>query len=134
MSSSSTLADPISPVAARRRRKIGPLAFGLAALACFLIFDRVAAAGLGWILLYSDDRIAKVYAGGRDDDVLVLGASVGNAMLLPPDLAVATQQRVFTMAVHGLDAITQSALVRDYLALNAPSSGYMPKAETPSTH
>jgi hypothetical protein len=102
----------------RSKPKSRPIVFGLAALACFFVFDRVAAYGLQWLLLRSDDRIAKIYAGGRTDDILILGSSVANAMALPGDLGAATGTHVYTMAVHGLDAITQLALVRDYLTLN----------------
>src|SRR4029079_15010575 len=103
----------------RARRKLSPLVFGLAALACLLALDRVGASVLHWVLLRRDDRIARIYAGDRKDDILILGSSVANAMTLPAELAGETGKHVFTMAMHGLDALTQLALVQDYLARNA---------------
>src|SRR5882757_1150246 len=103
----------------RRQGTLGPLLFGLAAVVSLFVLDRAAAAVMSALLLHSDDRAARIYAGGRADDVVIIGTSVGNAMANPVNLSRQTGRRVFMMAIHGLDPYTQDALVRDYLTLNA---------------
>src|SRR6266849_411292 len=104
----------------KRQGALAPVLFGIVALASLFLLDRAAAAVMGTLLLHSDDRAARIYAGGRADDVVIVGTSVGNAMANPVDLSDQTGRRVFMMAIHGLDPYTQDALVRDYLTLNAP--------------
>lgn len=100
-------------------RKRRPIAAFILVLLTFLIADRVTAMALGVVVASSDARLSRLYAGRAQTDVLVAGNSVANAMLVPPDLAKASGRRVFTIAVHGLDARTQEALVDDYLDHNA---------------
>ena len=104
----------------KRHGVLAPVLFGLAVLVSVFVLDRAAAAVVGTVLLHSDDRGARIYAGGRADEIVIVGTSVGNAMANPVDLSEQTGRRVFMMAIHGLDPYTQDALVRDYLALNAP--------------
>lgn len=104
----------------RRRGALAPILYSLLVVVGVFAIDRTAAAAMRALLLHSDDRAAHVYAGGRTDDVVILGNSVGNAMANPVDLANLTHRRVFTIAMHGLDALTQEAFARDYLMLNAP--------------
>lgn len=96
-----------------------PFVFLLGLIACLFVADRAIAFVAQRILLSSDHRIAKVYAGGRHDDILILGNSVANAMVLPQVLGSAVDHSAFTVAVHGLDAVAQQALVQDYLERNA---------------
>jgi hypothetical protein len=104
----------------KRYGTFGPILYGLVVIVSVLVLDRAVAAAMGTLLLYSDDRAARIYAGGRADDVAIIGTSVGNAMANPAVLSDQTGRRVFMMAIHGLDPYTQDALVRDYVALNAP--------------
>src|SRR5262245_33980126 len=104
----------------RRRAALAPLLYGLLVIVSVVALDRTAAAAMRALLLHSDDRAAHVYAGGRTDDVVILGNSVANAMANPVSLSDLTHRGVFAMAMHGLDALTQEAFARDYLMLNAP--------------
>jgi hypothetical protein len=122
MSSSDRLASASSrPAASRLGGRAAWLSL-LAIVAATFAADRFGAAVLRWIIAQSDERFARLYAGGRTDDILILGTSVGNAMVLSPHLQAQTGLRSFSMAQQGTDAVTQDAVAQDYLIRNAAPS------------
>ena len=56
----------------KRQGALAPVLFGLVALVSLFVLDRAAAAVMGTLLLYSDDRAARIYAGGRADATAIL--------------------------------------------------------------
>lgn len=95
-----------------------PLLFLVMVLATICVFDRIGAWGLRALLLQSDYRIAHIYRGGMREQVLITGGSVANAMADPIVLTQEARRAVFMMALHGLDARTQEALLLDYVERN----------------
>jgi hypothetical protein len=102
-----------------KRLQSQPLIFLIGLIVCLFLADRSIAFVAQRVLLHSDFRIAQAYAGGRQDDILILGNSVANAMVLPHSLGKTVGHKAFSMAVHGLDTMAQNALVGDYLERNA---------------
>jgi len=99
----------------RRRHSLEPLLFLLLAIASLFAADRVIGYGLGLVVKASDYRLSRIYAGTAASDVLVSGNSVGNAMLIPTRITKIMHRPVFSIASHGMDAITQRAFIEDYL-------------------
>jgi hypothetical protein len=109
-----------SDIGPRSAKRLGPLLFLL--LATIIIFgaDRVSGYGLAMAVRASDYRLSRIYAGTGGSDVLVSGNSVGNAMLIPTRVTQALHRPVFSIASHGMDAITQRAFIEDYLDHQPP--------------
>jgi hypothetical protein len=95
-----------------------PLFFTIFALTGTLVLDRISAIAMEKIVASSDHRLSRIYAGTASADVLILGSSVANAMVIPPHLGRATGREVFTIASHGIDARTQEAFALDLLDHN----------------
>lgn len=99
-------------------RRLHPLILLGLVVATLFIADRVGTLVLNHVVLKSNSRLSMAYSGEAGADILVLGNSVADAMLNPPEFAARTRQSVFTMSIHGLDAETQLAFVRAYLKNN----------------
>lgn len=105
-------------MSASRKRRLHPAAF--LALLVLVVFaaDRLGSATLSRIVLLSGSRVPAAFAGRAGDDVLILGNSVADAMTTPKMLERASGLSAYSLAEHGLDAQTQYALVKTYLAKN----------------
>lgn len=104
-----------SEVRTRRHYPLSPLLFLLLAVVSLVAADRLTGYGLGLLVKASDYRLSRIYAGTAASDVLVSGNSVGNAMLIPTRITKIMHRPVFSIASHGMDAITQRAFIEDYL-------------------
>src|SRR6185312_4505509 len=103
-----------------RMKRLGPLAYLALVLALFVAGDRVIAFALGEIVSHSEFRFSRVYRGGLDFDVLVVGDSRGVHSIFAPELSKRLCRPVFNMAFNGMSTETEEALVRDYLDRNKP--------------
>lgn len=70
------------------------------------------------VLLASDYRISRVYAGTVDADVVIIGNSRAAHLADVQALSEQTCSKVFNLGVKGVDARTQSSMVADYLDRN----------------
>lgn len=84
----------------------------------WFVFDRGLAAMMRGILLASDYRISRVYSGSIDADVVLVGNSRAAHMIDTQQLSALTCSKVFNLGVDGIDAMTEAAIVQDYLDRN----------------
>ena len=86
---------------------------------CF-IGDRILGAGLKGIMSKSLFRYARMYKGGIQTDVLVVGNSRGVNSFYQPDMEVALNKEIFNISYNGLRMDIAMVLITDYLELNPP--------------
>ncbi|MGQ0619154.1 MAG: hypothetical protein ACT4QA_04410 [Panacagrimonas sp.] len=84
----------------------------------WFVLDRGLAAVMRQVLLDSDYRISRVYAGTIDAEVVLVGNSRAAHLIDPRQLSARTCLKVFNLGVDGIDAMTQAAIVKDYLDRN----------------
>ena len=97
-----------------------PVLFCLAFLAALFVGDRLLALGVTELVRLSDHRLSRIYAGSAGAEVLITGNSVGNAMLIPTSFGKDLGRPSFSIAIHGLDAVTQDAFIADLLERGPP--------------
>ena len=97
-----------------RRRALAVAAF----VALVIAGDQLVGRGLLAAVESSQFRFSRLYRGGIDAEILVVGNSRAVAALPPPLIAEATGRRVFSIAYNGLDPESSLALVADYLDRN----------------
>lgn len=81
-------------------------------------FDRGLSFAMQRVLLGSDYRISRIYSGTIDADVVFVGNSRAAHLFDTQQLSVLTCSKVFNLGIDGIDALTQAALVEDYLDKN----------------
>lgn len=101
-------------------RTLRPLRY-LVVFAClFLLGDRVFSAALGHLVSRSEFRFSRLYRGGLDYDVLVLGDSRAVHSVFAPDMSERLCRTVLNLGYNGMSAEIAEAILRDYLDANAP--------------
>jgi hypothetical protein len=86
----------------------------------FLAGDRLAAWALDAAVERSEFRFARIYRGGLDNDVLVVGNSRAVHSIYAPELSAKLCRSVFNAGFNGMSGEIVEALVEDYLAHNKP--------------
>ena len=92
----------------------------LAALAIVaLVGDRVAALGLEQLVLRSQLRFSRLYRGGMNNDLVIIGNSRGVNGFYAPLIQQRTGARTLNLSYNGMSAIAAEAVLDDYLDHNA---------------
>lgn len=84
-----------------------------------LVGDRVAAFGLEKLVLHSQLRFSRLYHGGMDNELLIIGNSRGVNGFYAPLIQQRTGARTFNLSYNGMSAIAAEAVLDDYLDHNA---------------
>ena len=93
----------------------------LASLAvCFLLVDRVSAYILRNVILDSEFRFSRVYNGGIDAQVLILGNSRGVNSFYAPEISEKYNISVFNLSYNGMSSELSEMIFLDYLDHNVP--------------
>jgi hypothetical protein len=104
----------------RSNKKLRPLAYiGIVAL-LFFAGDRGLSFVLSELVARSEFRFSRLYDGGLDYDVLVVGNSRAVHSIFAPDLSRGLCHSVFNIAYNGMSPEIEEAIVRDYLDHNDP--------------
>lgn len=101
-------------------KRLGPISYLLLVAALFVAGDRALSYGLREIVSHSQFRFSRIYHGGLDDDVLVIGDSRAVHSIFAPELSKRLCRPVFNMGFNGMSTEIAEALVRDYLDNNSP--------------
>jgi len=101
-------------------KRLGPVGYLLLVGALFLAGDRSLSYALDQVVTHSQFRFSRVYHGGLDADVLVVGDSRAVHSIFAPELGKRLCRPVFNMGFNGMSTEIAEALVRDYLDRNAP--------------
>ena len=80
--------------------------------------DRALAAALAPLVLASEQRFSRLYRGGLDPDVVVLGNSRGVNAFYAPRLSEVTGLRVWNLSYNGMSSELAAAVFEDYLEHN----------------
>ncbi|HEX3071963.1 MAG TPA: hypothetical protein VHX14_25595, partial [Thermoanaerobaculia bacterium] len=89
-----------------------------ALLALVFAGDRVLAWALGQVLVRSQFRFSRLYRGGNDTDILILGDSRGVHSFYQPEIEKLTGLRAFNLSYNSMSARIAEAVLRDYLDHN----------------
>ena len=98
------------------------LIWGLVFLSALFVTDRLLGYVLGEISSQSSFRFSRLYRGGADADILILGNSRVVNSFSQPDLEKELGKKVFNMSYNGLRIDIARVLLDDYLALNRKPS------------
>lgn len=96
------------------------LGFVLAFLGLMFVVDRSLSAALGRLVMASNLRLATLYDGRVDADVVIVGNSRGVHLASAAAWSRTICRSVYNLSLNGLDTATQDVLVRDYLERNRP--------------
>lgn len=80
--------------------------------------DRLASVALDALMLRSDYRLSRLYAGKIDADVVAFGSSRAIHMLDPAKLSARAGVKVYDLGLNRIDMGTEEIFIRDYLAHN----------------
>jgi hypothetical protein len=86
----------------------------------FFAGDRLIAAGLDSLVDRSDFRLSKIYRGGLDSDVVVIGNSRAVHAIFAPEMSEKLCRSVFNAAYNGMSMEVADAVMEDYLDHNKP--------------
>lgn len=86
----------------------------------FFAGDRAGAWLLDRAVAASDFRFARMYRGGLDNDVLVIGDSRAVHSIYAPELSAKLCRSVFNAGFNGMSGEIAKAVVEDYLDHNKP--------------
>jgi hypothetical protein len=89
-----------------------------ALLALVFAGDRVLAWALDQVLVRSQFRFSRLYRGGNDADILVLGDSRGVHSFYQPEIEKLTGLRTFNLSYNSMSTRIAEAVLRDYLDHN----------------
>lgn len=96
------------------------LAFLGVIAASFFVLDRTLALGLQALLKQSEFRFARLYQGGIDTDIVVLGNSRAVNAFFAPEMEKTLGKEVFHLAYNGMSMEVAYILVQDFLEHNEP--------------
>jgi hypothetical protein len=97
-----------------------PWAYLAAIALLFFAGDRLIAAGLDNLVERSDFRLSKIYRGGLDSDVVVIGNSRAVHAIVAPEMSEQLCRSVFNAAYNGMSMEVTDAVIQDYLDRNKP--------------
>jgi hypothetical protein len=80
--------------------------------------DRLGSLALDKLMLRSDYRLSRLYAGKIDADVVAFGSSRAIHMLDPAKLSALSGAKVYDVGLNRIDMGTERIFVEDYLAHN----------------
>jgi len=80
--------------------------------------DRVLAWALDQVLVRSQFRFSRLYRGGNDADILILGDSRGVHSFYQPEIEKLTGLHAFNLSYNSMSARIAEAVLRDYLDHN----------------
>ncbi len=106
-------------------RRIRPFAYLALVVALFLIGDRLGAFALGDAVDASDFRFARLYRGGLDNDILVVGDLRAVHSVFAPQLSATLCRSVFSLGFNGMSGEISEAVIQDYLDHNRPPSAVL---------
>jgi len=86
----------------------------------FFAGDRLIAASLDALVDRSDFRLSKIYRGGLDSDVVVIGNSRAVHAIFAPEMSEQLCRSVFNAAYNGMSIEVADAVLEDYLDRNKP--------------
>ena len=89
-------------------------------LAVVIAGDHLLALALHQVLVRSQFRYSRLYRGGNDADVVIIGDSRGVHSFYAPALEQMTGLRVFNLSYNSLSPHVAEALILDYLERNRP--------------
>jgi hypothetical protein len=95
-----------------------PLVALLTIVAMTILADRVLARALHHVMGLSQFRFARLYAGGMQNDIVVLGNSRAIHSIHAPELGTLTCRASLHLGYNGIPSFVARALAADYLALN----------------
>ncbi len=101
-------------------RHLRPIGYLVLVVLIFLAGDRLGASALSRLVAQSDFRFSRVYQGGLENDVLVIGNSRAVHSIFAPELAASLCRNVFNAAYNGMPGEIAEAIVEDYIEHNAP--------------
>lgn len=93
--------------------------FVSALLVLFFVGDRLLAWGLERLLLSSEFRYSRVYAGRAKADIVILGNSHAVNAFFAPEIERLTGQNALNLGYNGLSARLAEVIFSDYLERNA---------------
>ncbi len=85
---------------------------------CYFAADRVLAYGLQTLLDQANTRFSKLYSGGMDADIVVMGNSRAVNAFFAPEIEKQLDKSVFHLAYNGMSMTVAEVLFRDYLERN----------------
>lgn len=80
--------------------------------------DRVLAWALDQVLVRSQFRFSRLYRGGNDADILILGDSRGVHSFYQPEIEKVTGLRAFNLSYNSMSTRIAESVLRDYLDHN----------------
>jgi len=89
-----------------------------ALLALVFAGDRVLAWALGQVMVRSQFRFSRLYRGGNDADIVILGDSRGVHSFYQPEIEKLTGLRAFNLSYNSMSTRIAEAVLRDYLDRN----------------
>ena len=101
-------------------RKLRPFAYLALVALLFFAGDRLGALALGQAVEKSEFRFARLYRGGLENDVLIVGDSRAVHSVFAPELSKELGLRVFNLGFNGMSGEITEAVIDDYLAHNPP--------------
>ena len=90
----------------------------IALLSCIFLGDRLIAWGFKEIMFKSQFRYSKMYKGGIDADILIIGNSRGVNSFFQPEMEKVLKKEVINMSYNGLRMDVARVLIEDYIRLN----------------